>query len=163
MTIDTRTTTYADIREAMLATLREAFEEVGQPSAFLDKGDSLFETLEQVSATRASIPVGTCGNSIAGQVAHLTFYFDVGFRYMRGENPGPQDWSAAWRTVDVSEEEWQALKQGLRERHRELFGIVDAGPPEVTADIMGGMFALVAHTAYHLGQIRHALCMLPTG
>jgi hypothetical protein len=160
MTTDTRTATYADIREAMLAILRETFEEVGRPSAFLDPGNALFETLAQVSAGQASRPVGTCGNSVAGQVAHLNFYFDVGFKYMRGENPGPQDWSLAWQTVEVSEEEWEALKRGLRERHRQLVGIIEQGPPEVTADILGGMFGVVAHTAFHLGQIRHALCML---
>lgn len=159
MTIDTRTATYQDIREAMLTTLDEAFD--NGHGAFLDPGDSLFPTLEQVSARQASVPVGTCGNSIAGQVAHLNFYFDLGFRYMRGENPGPQDWSVAWRTVEVSDEEWNDLKQGLRARQQQLVEIVTMGPPEITGNIIGGMFGLVAHTAFHLGQIRHARCMTP--
>src|SRR5258706_5283192 len=53
---------------------------------FLDKGTSLFETLETVSAQEASIPVGGKCASLAAQVAHVTFYIESFERYaLQGE------------------------------------------------------------------------------
>lgn len=154
----TPTIAYDDFQSGLLVVLGEAFDNV--VGAFLDPGDSLFPTLEAVTATQASQVVGDCGNSIAGQVAHMIVWFDVGLRYMRGEQPARTDWSVAWRTVDVTEEEWGDLKRQLRDRQQRLFEAIRQGPPAVDADFAGGAFATVAHTAFHLGQIRHALCML---
>lgn len=149
---------YTDFRQQMLTLLDETFDNVY--GAYLDPGDSFFPTLEGISAERASQVVGTCGNSIAGQVAHVVFYMDVAIRYMRGENPGRQDWSIAWQTVEVSKEEWAALKRELRERQERVVALVSETPATVSGDFVGGAMALIAHTAFHLGQVRHALCML---
>ena len=160
-TTGTATISVEVFRGALLTLLDEAFDNVH--GAFLDKGDSLFPTLESVTAEQASIPVCGDGNSIASQVNHLIFYFDVGFQYMRGENPGPQDWSKAWELVSVTDEEWDGLKQALRERQKTLLGIINETPADAFAgneDMVGGGMATVVHTAYHLGQIRHALCMV---
>lgn len=150
-------------RGALLGILDEAFDNVH--GAFLDKGDSLFPTLEGVTAEQASIPVCGDGNSIASQVNHLIFYFDVGFQYMKGENPGPQDWTTAWELVRVTDDEWDGLRQALRERHQTLLGIISETPDEAftSEDTIGGAMATIAHTAFHLGQIRHAICMIGVG
>lgn len=146
-------------RRSLLMILDEAFDNV--QGAFLDKGDSLFPTLENVSAEQASIPVCGDGNSIASQVNHMIFYFDVGFQYMRGENPGRQDWGKAWELVRVSDQEWNAMKQQLRDRQETLVHLINETPDDAldNDDMVGGAMATIAHTAYHLGQIRHALCM----
>lgn len=158
MSTDQLSISFVEFRKALLTVLDEAFDNVH--GAFLDPGDSLFTTLESVSAGQASRTVGSCGNSIAGQVNHVIFYFDVAIQYMRGENPGRQDWSVAWRLVEVNEDEWTQLKRRLRERQEQLVGMIQQDPPSVTEDFIGGAIAMVAHTAYHLGQIRHALCIL---
>lgn len=145
-------------RKAYLQLLDEAFDNV--QGAFLDPGDSLFPTLAGVTAKQASQVVGNCGNSIAGQVNHLIFYFDVGFEYMQGKNPGPQNWDQAWKTIEVTDEEWESLKQDLRARQQQLVQLLQEYSGEMNEDIVGGAFATLAHTAFHLGQIRHALCML---
>lgn len=158
---DTATISVDAFRRALLSLLDEAFDNVH--GAFLDTGDSLFPTLERVTAEQASVPVCGDGNSIASQVNHVIFYFDVAFQYMRGENPGRQDWGAAWQLVQVSDEEWDALKQQLRDRQRTLVTLIDATPAEAfgaSEDMIGGAMATIAHTAFHLGQIRHALCMI---
>lgn len=79
-------------RNSLMFILDETFDNVH--GAYLDKGDNFFATLDGVSAEQASIPVVGQGNSIASQVNHVIFYFDVAFKYMRSENPGPQDWDA---------------------------------------------------------------------
>lgn len=160
-TTNTATISVDAFKAALLTLLDEAFDNVH--GAFLDKGDSLFPTLESVTAEQASIPVCGDGNSIASQVNHVIFYFDVGFQYMRGENPGPQDWGKAWELVSVTDEEWDALKQQLRERQRTLVGLISGTPAEAFTgndEMIGGGIATIAHTAYHLGQIRHAVCVV---
>ncbi len=145
------------IKDATKAALKEAFDSpVGM---FLDKGDALWETLEPVTAAQASIPIAPGGNSIAGQVNHMVFYFDVMAGYMRNDPPEHPDWSAAWKVVEVDEDQWQELKLALGQRQSEIITLIDNAPDEVFTDpdIVGGSYAIVAHTAFHLGQIRHAL------
>jgi hypothetical protein len=103
---------------------------------------------------------GEGGNSIAGQVNHLKFYIDLAMRYMRGENPGRQDWDATWKVREVNDDEWARLKEQLRESQEQLIGMIQVDPPAITEEIVGGAMAMLAHTAFHLGQIRHALLML---
>jgi hypothetical protein len=38
--------------------------------------------------------------------------------------------------------------------------MIQVDPPAITEEIVGGAMAMLAHTAFHLGQIRHALLML---
>lgn len=147
----------ASVKTAMKMALNEAFDEsVGM---FLDKGDSLWETLENVTPEQASVPIGPGGNTIASQLAHMVYYFDIMAMYMRGEEPGQSDWDADWQNTTVNEEEWKELKLALGERQKELLVLIDNLPDENFAnpDVLGGSYGIVAHTAFHLGQIRHAL------
>lgn len=153
----TTTVPVSDIKTATKAVLSETFDSV--VGMFLDKGDSLWETLENVTAEQASVPIVPGGNSIAGQVAHMTYYFDIMAMYMRNDPPEKADWAEAWKIVEVDEETWKDLKRALAERQAELNVLIDNAPEELFADpdIIGGTYAIVAHTAFHLGQIRHAL------
>lgn len=153
----TKTIPFETFRESLLFALDETFDNV--KGMYLDPGDSLYRTLEGISAEQASRPVGTGCSSIAAQVNHLSFYIDLGCRYMQGENPGKQDWDATWAITEVNDDEWAAMKQQLRERHQTLLALINEDPKEADADFVGGAFGMVAHTAYHLGQIRHSLCM----
>jgi uncharacterized damage-inducible protein DinB len=153
---------FDDFRKGLLFILDETFDNVH--GAFLDPGDSLFPTLAGISAEQASQVIGgEGGNSIAGQVNHIIFYLDLAMRYMRGENPGRQDWSVAWRLVEVNDDEWESLKQRLRESQEKLITMIKQDPPAITDEVVGGAMAMLAHTAFHLGQIRHAFAMLGAG
>lgn len=145
------------IKDGTKAALAEAFDKV--VGMFLDKGDSLWETLENVTAEQASVPIAPGGNSIASQINHVTFYFDVMAVYMRNEQPEKPDWAEAWKTVEVDDDQWQQLKADLAQRQQHINELIDTAPDEVFADpdVVGGTYAIVAHTAYHLGQIHHAL------
>lgn len=153
----TTTVPVPDIKNATKMVLNEAFDSV--IGMFLDKGDSLWQTLENVTAGQASERIAPGGNSIAGQINHMIYYFDIMAMYMQGEEPKDKDWAAAWQLIEVNEEEWQKLKQALGERQARLFALIDKTPDEAFAntDLVGGTYAVVAHTAFHLGQIHHAL------
>lgn len=153
----TATVPVSDIKTAIKVMLHESFDEA--KGMFLDQGDSLWPTLEHVTAAQASVPISPGGNSIAGQVNHMVFYFDVMAGYMRNDPPAHPDWSAAWKLVEVDEDQWKELKLALGQRQSEIITLIDATPDDVFTDndILGGSYAIVAHTAFHLGQIRHAL------
>ena len=139
--------------------MEETFEGK-QHSIFLDKGTSLFETLETVSAQEASIPVGGKCGSLAAQVAHVIFYIESFERYaLQGDN-SPRDWGYIWRTVEkVTTEEWEDYKSKLKEAYQRMDKLFHENKLW-NEDNIGGALSIVVHTAYHLGEIRQALCTL---
>ncbi|MBI5966170.1 MAG: hypothetical protein HY863_22035, partial [Chloroflexi bacterium] len=127
---------------------------------YLDSNTSLFQTLETVSAQEASIPVGGKCASLAAQVAHVTFYIEVFERYAIYQDSSPVDWGEIWRTVEkVTPEEWDVLKDKLKQTYQHISKLFHENNIW-NEDTMGGALSIVAHTAYHLGEIRQALCVL---
>ena len=148
----------ADFLNPLIDILDETFENTH--GIYLDPSTSLFRTLETVSADQASIPVGGRCASLAAQVAHVTFYLEVLERYVVHHDTTRVDWGEIWRTVEkATPEEWSALKVKLEETYRRIDRIIRA--QEVwNEDSIGGAMAIVVHSAYHLGEIRQALCTL---
>src|SRR5690349_15230643 len=147
-----------DFTNNLFALLDETFQ--NHHGIFLDRGTSLFETLETVSAQEASIPVGGKCASLAAQVAHVIFYMDVLFRYVVLNDQSRADWGEVWRTVEkVTPEEWEQSKKNLHEAHGRIEKMFRENPVW-NDDSIGGAMAIVVHTAYHLGEIRQALCVL---
>jgi hypothetical protein len=145
--------------KALNILMDEAFENVH--GLFLDKGTSMFETLAKISAEQASIPVGGSCATLAAQVKHVAFYLDVLEHNVRTGKFERVDWGEVWRTTHaVSPGEWEALKAGLHLsylRIQQLIRDTAAWPSEFE---IGGAIAMIAHSAYHLGEIRQALCTL---
>jgi hypothetical protein len=145
--------------EGMLLVLEETFENVH--GIFLDKGTSLLETLETITAEEASVPVGGKCATLVAQVKHTAFYLEIVQRYVQTGQNEKVDWGEIWRnTRTVNAEEWAALKTHLREVYAQTRVMVQSMPDWGMEDAMGGAIGLVAHTAYHLGEIRQALCTL---
>jgi len=48
----------------------------------------------------------------------------------------------------------------VRDRQQQLLGLIEGTTEWDNDDIVGGAFAMIAHTAYHLGQIREAMCVV---
>jgi hypothetical protein len=150
-------------QKEFLNNLMLFMEETFEPKhhgIYLDRGTSLFETLETVSAEEASLPVGGKCASLAAQVAHVTFYIESFERYaLQGDN-SPRDWGYIWRTVEkVTAEEWDEYKRKLREAYLRMDKLF-RGNLLWNEDTIGGALSIVVHTAYHLGEIRQALCTL---
>ena len=142
--------------DAYFDLLDETFE--NHHGIFLDKGTSLFQTLEGIDAAHASIPVGGKCASLAAQVTHIIFYLEVLERYILAQDAGKVDWGEIWRTVEaVTPEEWARLNGQLKQTYQRVLGMLRSLDWEDETSI-GGALAIVVHTAYHLGEIRQALC-----
>lgn len=145
--------------EALLALLDETFDNVR--GYYLDKGTSLFETLATLSATEASVPVGGKCATLAAQVKHIAFYLDVLEKSVRTGQFTRVDWGEIWRTIgSVTPDEWEAIKAELRTSYNGILNLVRDTTEWPSETEIGGAMAIVAHTAYHLGEIRQALCVL---
>ena len=142
----------------LLKLMQETFE--SPHGIFLDKNTSLFQTLESVSAQEASTPVGGKCASLAAQVAHVTFYIESFERFAIYQDTSPVDWGAIWRTVEkVTPEEWDALKNNLKQTYERINKLFRENKMW-NEDTIGGALSILVHTAYHLGEIRQALCVL---
>ncbi len=145
--------------QALLGLLDETFDNV--QGIFLDKGTSLFETLATISAQEASLPVGGQCATLAAQVKHVAFYLDVTENSVRTQRYERQDWGKIWReTSSVTAEEWEASKLALRESYDRIKALVNDTHEWPSAYEIGGAIAVIVHTAYHLGEIRQALCSI---
>jgi len=147
--------------KALFVMLEETFDNV--VGIFLDKGTSLFETLAGISAKEASIPVGGKCATLAAQVKHVAFYLDVTVKSVNDPNFPRVDWMEIWNTVNVVDEsEWQAIQDELRTSYVLIQELIKSTPAWSSERELGGALAVIAHTAYHLGEIRQALCTLRT-
>lgn len=143
--------------KALYGLLDETFDNV--QGYFLDKGTSMFETLATISAEEASLPVGGKCATLAAQVKHVAFYLDVLEKAVRTEQFERQDWDKIWReTGAVTPEEWDALKSSLRESYNRIKKLINDTTEWSSQQQIGGAIAVIVHTAYHLGEIRQALC-----
>jgi hypothetical protein len=141
----------------LFTILEETFET--HHGVYLDKGTSLFETLNQISAGEASIPVGNRCATIAAQVEHVIFYLEVLERHITGQNVGQPDWGEIWSRVSgVTAAEWDELRTRLKATYDRLSEMLRGIENWEHHDAIGDSMAIVVHTAYHLGEIRQALC-----
>lgn len=153
------TITTEHFTNALRLVLDETFDRV--QGIYLDRGTSLFETLADITAEEASIPVGGKCATLAAQVKHTAFYLDVVDKSVRDPNYPRVDWGEIWRTVSsVTPEEWEAIKAELRSSYNGILKLIEDMPAWSNERQIGGAIGVIAHTAYHLGEIRQALCTL---
>lgn len=145
--------------KALLIVLDETFDNV--KGIYLDRNTSLFETLADITADEASVPVGGKCATLAAQVKHVAFYLDVVNNSVRDPNYPRADWGEIWRTVSsVTPEEWLAIQDELRANYNRILHLINTTPSWPSEREIGGAIGIIAHTAYHLGEIRQALCTL---
>ena len=139
----------------LLDLFDETFEHT--QGIYLDRGNSFLETLEQVSADEASRPVSAEGTSIAGQVEHVCYYLRVLESSIQKSEFGEVDWEESWKVKEVTQEVWDVLKRQLRESYHSVVSIIKGVESWEGEDDIGASFAILAHTAYHLGAVRQML------
>ena len=145
--------------KALYALLDETFDDAH--GVFLDKGTSLFETLAGITAAEASIPVGGKCATLAAQVKHAAFYLDTVDKSVRDPSYPHVDWGEIWRTVkEVTPAEWDAVRAELRANYDRILRLIADAPGWPSEHEIGGAIGVIAHSAYHLGEIRQALCTL---
>ncbi len=141
-----------DFLKDTLIILRETFEgsPEGAGSAYLDHGIGVFPTLEAISFEKASRKINE--TTIAAHTAHLKFYLDRICEFIGGRTEKVH-WEQSWLIEDVTEEEWNTLRGGMRSSYE---GVLKCFAEIETwnQDNIGDAIAIIAHTAYHLGAIR---------
>ena len=146
-------------KSEFIQIFEETFESVH--GIFLDRNTSLFETLAGIPADKASIPVGGKCATLGAQVAHVIFYLEVIEAYVDDRDIGKVDWGDIWRRVSVvSEQEWSGYQDTLKETYRRLRARFENLQEWDSDRPIGGALGAVVHTAYHLGEIRQAMCTL---
>jgi hypothetical protein len=137
--------------------LEETFET--HHGYYLDKDTSLLATLDKISASEASVPVGDRCATIAAQVEHVILYLEVLGGEIAGQEVGKVDWDEIWRRVGgVTAVEWDNLRGRLKAAYALLNGMLRGIEDWEQNDAIGASIAILVHTAYHLGEIRQALC-----
>ena len=122
----------------------------------LNPGDrGLLKSLDQLSSGAASAVPPSGGASIAAHVDHLCYGLSLLNRWGDGEqNPfADADYRASWNRIAVSESEWKALRERLRDEAYHWRAAL-ATPRELNEVEMNGIVASAVHMAYHLGAIR---------
>ena len=143
-------------KKALLACLEETFSNVR--GIYLDKGTTLFETLEGVSAAEASRAISANSATIAAQVEHVRFYLDVLDDYMRTGVDKQNNWREIWETVrEVTPEQWEDIKKRLRQSHEQALATINSFEKWDGKYDIAGALSILVHTAYHLGGIRLTL------
>ena len=80
---------------------------------------------------------------------------------MRTQQFEQNEWDKIWReTKAVTPEEWEALKSDLRASYNRIKALIHDTTEWPSDREIGGAIATIVHTAYHLGEIRQALCVL---
>jgi len=149
--------TESSIGESIFLLLKETFEGPAPtgPSAYLNKGTGLFQTLGEVNAEAASTQNRPGGSTVAAHTEHIRFYVDVHHKILQGSTE-TINWAESWRIKSVDSADWNVLKQELRRTYQTLIEYLRAvavwGEDEIDVSM-----AIVAHTAYHLGAIRQLI------
>jgi hypothetical protein len=143
----------------ILEVLEETFERV--QGIYLDKGTSFFETLEQVSSEEASLKASDQSASVAAHVKHVIFYLRVLQDSIRGVAPAKVDWREIWESDrPVTAIAWRSIVAQLRDEYASVVRFVNEPGTWDYEDAVGGLLAIAAHTAYHLGAVRQALAVI---
>lgn len=151
-----RQITLERFREPLLELLDETFSTTH--GLFLDKGTSLFDTLQNVSADEASQSSSPDTATIAAQVDHVRFYLDVLTDIIRTKHVVKIDWREIWQKVHrVSPDEWKAIQTQLKQSHQKVINMLNEFEEWDGEYDLSGPLSILTHTAYHLGGIRQAL------
>ncbi len=141
---------------ALGAVLSEIVNGPASDGAFLlnREDEGLLRSLDKLSSAHASRVPPSGGASIAAHVDHLGYGLGLLVRWNNGEEPfHDANFSASWQRVTVSDREWAALRERLREATRQWQDAIRR-PRATTQPALTEIIASVAHLAYHLGAIR---------
>ncbi len=153
-------------QRALSNMLTEIFDgPPGTEAYLLNPGDpGLLRQLDTIDASAASKQPIPGKPPIAAHVDHVHFGLSILNRWAAGEaNPwAGADWNASWRRTTITQDQWRALRDGLRDESANWRKVVATRP---SWDDMGAAAALstAAHTAYHVGAIRQLLAALTPG
>ena len=160
------TTTDSVFQRALSNMLTEVFDgPPGSEAYLLNPGDpGLLRQLDAIDAAAASTRPMPGKTTIAAHADHVAFGLSILNRWAAGEaNPwAGADWNASWQRTTVTEDQWRALRDGLR-READRWRQVVAGRTDWDDLAAAAALSTAAHTAYHFGAVRQILAGLQSG
>ena len=141
-----------DFTKSLIILLTETFEGMPEPEGniFLDRNVGVFTTLSQIDAEQASTEIQR--TTIAAHCEHARFYLELLNNYLN-KNFRVVDFNQSWRVKTVSENDWDALREGLAKSYRQISETFEKNE-DWSLDTITVAMGIVAHSAYHLGAIR---------
>jgi hypothetical protein len=111
-----------------------------------------------VSAATASARLAPGEPTIAAHCGHILFLLSFYYGHELGQNP-TADWEGSWARPVVDEPAWNALRGQLQATYDKVVArfTPDSAWPEPR---VGAAILLLAHCAFHVGQIRQLLTAL---
>jgi hypothetical protein len=145
-----------DIAKTLTRLFTELTEGTHPKGGFiLNTGDfGLLKSLDKLSATDASHSVNG-GATIAAHTQHVRYGLSLMNDWAtKGGNPfANAKWDEAWKMSNVTDAQWQEIRNGLREEVTRWQQVLKT-PREANDIELMGIVGSVAHLAYHLGAIR---------
>ena len=153
----------SDFKNAFMPLFAEIFGVSESEHGFiLDNGQSgLIGTIMNVSAAQASQAPNNNQATLASHTGHVLFLLHLFAAFERGENPVP-DWAGSWSVRQVDESAWDGLRQDLRTAYATVAERMQ-NREEWPAPAVGAAMMLLAHCAYHVGEIRQRLLWIGEG
>ncbi|MEZ4530729.1 MAG: hypothetical protein R2855_06815 [Thermomicrobiales bacterium] len=145
-----------DFRDQFLAIWNEIFQHTTGPHYLLDDDNSFFDTLADITAEEANSPVSNQSASLAAQVQHTAYYVEALREGLATNFTAKADWEGSWQIAPVDDTQWQALIGRLNDSYEWVVTFARE-THDWNADLVGGAFALAAHSAYHLGEVRQGI------
>src|SRR5213594_858304 len=135
------------LKEPLLECLDETFS--NGHGIYLDKGTTLFETLDSISADEASQAISANSATIAAQVEHVRFYLDVLNDFIRSKQVVKVNWREIWDTVgSVTPKQWEEEKSRLRNSHGQVMSTINSFDQWDGEYDIAGALSILTHTAY---------------
>ena len=142
------------VNTAIVALYTEVFQ--GTPPGadgtwFVQGGEAMWATLDDLSAAEASTRVFPGASTIAAHTIHTAYYLNQTLLWVAGKEP-VDDWPGSWAKQEVTEEEWTAVKDDFKQKVRTFTDLI-ASSPSGEYEVLGKL-ANLGHVAYHLGAVR---------
>jgi uncharacterized damage-inducible protein DinB len=143
-----------DFKMPLATLLGEAFGALDTDSGFfMDNGqDGLLGVLSDIESDTASASLRPQNATIASHSAHVLYVIDLFLAHEQGEHPRA-DWEAAWRVRATTDAAWAQLRVDLRARYAEVMRRLNERT-DWSGRAAGSWMMLLAHVAYHVGEIR---------
>ena len=149
-----------EFKKWLVILLAETFGVSDSPHGFmLDDGKAgLLGTINGINAATASSTLKPDRETIASHCGHILFLLRLYDAYEQGQRP-EHDWVGSWATHEVDDAAWDTLRTDVQTAYEAVIQHIHARDEWIEPPLSASMI-LLAHCAYHVGEIKQLLTSL---